>query len=87
MSCNYFQRLLCHHPVRFTFAQAALAADETTAATGGAKDVMKLEVRDEGAELAEVAAVDEAAAAVHTPARQVFLFLHAGSTRLAGFRL
>ena len=52
-------------------AQAALAADETAAATGGADDVMKLEVRDEGAEPAEAAAVDEAAAAVRTPAGQV----------------
>ena len=43
---------------------------------GGADDVLKLEVRDEGAEPAEAAAVDEAAAAVHTPVGQVQLFPH-----------
>ncbi len=65
--------------------QAALAADETTAATGGANNVLKLEVRDEGAEPAAAAAVHEAAAAVHTPVRQVQFHSQAGSTWLAGF--
>jgi len=34
---------------------------------GGANDVLELEVKDEGAEPAEVAATGEAAAAVHSP--------------------